>query len=159
MLKAYVDRTENVQIKPVASVVNHVETNDFDESGVENHVRLKNSEILSNLSQKLYHLENVQQQDMSNLICEYCDLFPDVPNKTSVAFHDVDVGECTPIKQHSYRVNPVKLEHMRNEVDYMLQNGIIEKSSSAWSSPCILVPKPDGSYRFCTDFRKVNALT
>ena len=159
MLKAYVDRIENVQIKPVVSVVNHVETNDFDESGVENHVRLTNSEILSNLSQKLYHLENVQQQDMSNLIGEYFDLFPDVPNKTSVAFHDVDVGECTPVKQHPYRVNPVKLEHMRNEVDYMLQNGIIEKSSSAWSSPCILVPKPDGSYRFCTDFRKVNALT
>ena len=159
MLKAYVDMIENVQIKPIASVVNYVETNDFDESGVENHVRLKNSEILLNLSQKLYHLENVQQQDMSNLIGEYCDLFPDVPNKTSVAFHDVDEGECNPVKQHPYRVNPVKLEHMRNELDYMLQNGIIEKSSSAWSSLCILVPKPDGSYRFCTDFRKVNALT
>ena len=50
MLKSYVDRTENVQIKPVTSVVNHVETNEFDESGVENHVRLKNSENLSNLS-------------------------------------------------------------------------------------------------------------
>ena len=85
--------------------------------------------------------------------------FPTVPNNTSVAFLDEDVGECTPVKQHHYRVNPVKLEHMRNEFDFMLQNGIIEKSSSALSSPCILVPKPDVSYRFCTDLRKVNALT
>ena len=43
----------------------------------------------------------------------------------------------------------------------MLTNRIIEPSSSEWSSPCILVPKRDGSgsYRFCTDFCKVNAIT
>jgi len=41
----------------------------------------------------------------------------------------------------------------------MLENDLIEASQSPWSSPCILVPKPDKSYRFCTDFRKVNAVT
>ena len=41
----------------------------------------------------------------------------------------------------------------------MLDNDIIETSKSDWSSPCILVPKPDGTYRLCTDFRKVNSVT
>ena len=41
----------------------------------------------------------------------------------------------------------------------MLENNIIEPSKSEWSSPCILVPKPDGSFRFVTDFRKVNQCT
>ncbi|XP_050402703.2 retrovirus-related Pol polyprotein from transposon 297 isoform X1 [Patella vulgata] len=41
----------------------------------------------------------------------------------------------------------------------MLENDIIEPSYSDWSSPCILVPKPDKSYRFCTDFRKVNSVS
>ena len=41
----------------------------------------------------------------------------------------------------------------------MLANGIIERNSE-WSSTCVLVLKGDGSgYRFCTDFRKFNAVT
>ena len=36
------------------------------------------------------------------------------------------------------------------------ENIIIEPSKSEWSSPCILVPKPYGCYRFVTDFRKFN---
>ncbi len=45
------------------------------------------------------------------------------------------------------------------EVDYMLQNNIAVPSASSWASPCILVPKHDGTPRFCSDFRKLNAVT
>ena len=39
----------------------------------------------------------------------------------------------------------------------MLKNYLIEHNNGPWSSPCVLVPKPGGkSYRFCTDYRKVN---
>ena len=41
----------------------------------------------------------------------------------------------------------------------MLKHDITEPSSSSWSSPCILVAKPDGSNRFITDFRRVNSVT
>ena len=41
----------------------------------------------------------------------------------------------------------------------MKENDIIEDSNSSWCSPCILVPKADSSFRFCTDFRKVNSVT
>ena len=50
--------------------------------------------------------------------------------------------------------------HILNLIkDHCVENDIIEESQSNWSSPCILVPKHDGGFRFCTDFRKVNDKT
>ena len=39
------------------------------------------------------------------------------------------------------------------------KNKIIKSSCSDWNRPCVLVLKPDGTYQFCTDFRKLNAVT
>ena len=79
--------------------------------------------------------------------------------KTDLVTHDIDVADANPIKQSPYRANPIKREILKAEVKYMLQNEIIEGSNSSWSSPCLLVPKPDKTFRFCTDYRKVNSVT
>ena len=122
-------------------------------------IKLQNSQILNDLGTKLSHLPSVQRKELAEVITQYREVFPDVPSKTNLIEHDVDVGDSAPIKQHSYRVSPMKKELLDKEVQYMLKNDIIEESQSNWSSPCILVPKHDGGFRFCTDFRKVNDKT
>jgi len=120
----------------------------------ENVPKLSNPEILDNLNVKLGHLI-----EMELLLLSFKKVFGDIPNRTTCCYHDVNVGDSTPVKQHPYRMNPIKLEQMKKEIDYMLQNNIIEPSSSEWSSPYILVPKPNGTLHFCTDFHKLNSLT
>ena len=122
-------------------------------------IKLQNSQILNDLGTKLSHLPLAQRKELAEVITQYREVFPDVPSKTNLIEHDVDVGDSAPIKQHPYRVSPMKKELLDKEVQYMLKNNIIEESQSNWSSPCILVPKHDGRFRFCTDFRKVNDKT
>ena len=119
-------------------------------------IKLSNSEVIANIASKLDGLSVEQKQQLKDLIHHYESIFPDVPNRT---IHDIDVGDSKPIKQHPYRVGPVKMKQMKEEIDYMLAHDIIELSNSVWSSPCMLVSKPDGSIRFCTDYRKVNTIT
>ncbi len=48
---------------------------------------------------------------------------------------------------------------VRDELEAMLELGVIEESHSDWACPIVLVPKTDGSVRFCVDYRKVNAVS
>ena len=119
-----------------------------------------NSEIMKSLDEKLCHLEPCQRCELTSLINQYKHLFTDKPGLTTLAYHDVDVGDSPPVKENPYRLNPVKADIMKNEVISMMKMDCAETSESEWSSPCILVPKPPTTkWRFVTDYRKVNSVT
>ena len=167
MLKEYFDRDSSIS-KPI-TVVNTVpqESNVFEPEVNSNFIdkcdpgpsKLENSDILRNLNNKLSHLEPSQQEELKQLIHEYEHLFPDIPTRTDKIYHDVIVEDSKPIKQHPYRMNPLKQKYLQDEVKYLLENYFIEPSQSNYSSPCMLVPKSNGTYRMCTDYRKVNSVT
>uniref|UniRef100_A0A673M0U5 Integrase catalytic domain-containing protein n=1 Tax=Sinocyclocheilus rhinocerous TaxID=307959 RepID=A0A673M0U5_9TELE len=91
-------------------------------------VRLTNSEILKDLSLYFKNLNEHQKNYLIQLISEFQCSFKDVPTLTNVLHHDIDVKDARPIKQHAYRVNHVKRSVMRQEVDYLLENGLAKPS-------------------------------
>ena len=83
----------------------------------------------------------------------------EVQGRTTWAEHEISVGSPKPIKQKYYPVSKKLEETMHSQVREMLGAGIIEPSTSAWSSPVVMVRKALDKYRFCIDFRKVNAVS
>ena len=73
--------------------------------------------------------------------------------------HTIDTGSAQPIQVPPRRVPFHKRQEMRRQVDEMLEAQIIEPSESPWSSPVVLVAKPDGTQRFCVDYRALNKVT
>lgn len=79
---------------------------------------------------------------------------------TKVVEHKIKTkGGVEPIKQRFYLVSPMLMKHIHEELRTMLENGIIERSDSPRNSTIVKAKKKDNSYRFCVDFRKVNAVT
>lgn len=82
-----------------------------------------------------------------------------MPGHTRVVEHAIYTPVGTVVRQKPYRLPEAKRRAVSKEIQDMLSMGIIEESSSEWSSPIVLIPKPDGSLRFCIDFRKVNEIS
>lgn len=114
MLKAYVERepknVPSVDVPLVSSVVTMTASCAVEDDGVAqtSTPHLKNSSILGDLCSYLVHLSEKQYEDVCNLIQTFPSLFSDVPSRTSVLVHDIEVGSASPVKQHPYRVNPKK---------------------------------------------------
>ncbi|KRZ78490.1 Transposon Ty3-G Gag-Pol polyprotein [Trichinella papuae] len=75
--------------------------------------------------------------------------------------------DCPPLYQHERRSSvkrpPQRLTfHQRpmvkQSIQEMLYNGVIELSSSAWFSPIVIVKKKDGRFRFCVDYCRLNSV-
>ncbi|XP_014857306.1 PREDICTED: uncharacterized protein LOC106926725 [Poecilia mexicana] len=103
------------------------------------------------------HLSPTEQEKVKPLLDPQ--LFQEVPGFTSLVQHKIRVKEDVPSRQKSYRIPERLIPVLEKEIKLMLDLGIIEESSSEWCSPIVLVPKKDGSLRFCIDFRNLNAVS
>jgi hypothetical protein len=104
-----------------------------------------------------------QDQRFRKLINNYkdiCMLSNTKLEQTHLVEHTIDTGDHEPIASKPYKKNTERKKKIKKHVEKMLEDNIIRPSNSSWASPITIAPKkgePDG--RFCTDYRRLNAIT
>jgi hypothetical protein len=102
-------------------------------------------------------------EKIADLLHEYQDLFPTTFSEMKGIVGDL--GEmkiplkpgAKPVRQRPYRLNPKYKEKVKEEIDRMLDAGIIEPMvESEWISPMVVQDKKTGGIKICVDLRKLN---
>ncbi|GJR36292.1 uncharacterized protein Tco_1211976 [Tanacetum coccineum] len=111
--------------------------------------------------EKKYQFEKDGTQ-FENIIAEYHALFNDVvempPNR--VIKHDIQlVADSTLPNVGMYRNSILENNEIKWQVEELSKSGVIRPSSSPCGSPIVLVPKKDGGWRMCVDYRALTKIT
>jgi Reverse transcriptase (RNA-dependent DNA polymerase) len=106
------------------------------------------------------HLPKETQPKVKDMLSKYSSMWTGQLGEISITQHRIDlIPAAKPIYQAPYRAGVKGREVEKEEVERMLKADVIEPANSEWASPVVLITKPDGSVRFCVDYRKLNAVT
>jgi hypothetical protein len=64
-----------------------------------------------------------------------------------------------PVNTRPSKYSPRHKTEIERQVQELLQDGLFVHSTSPFASPVLLVLKKDGTWRFCVDYRRLNAIT
>src|SRR3954467_11121149 len=107
---------------------------------------------------------NAQNPRIKPLLNEFQDVFPDElplelpPNRSCNHRIQLEPGSIPPWRP-IYRMSPLELDSLKEELDRLLKNGSVEPSVSPFGAPVIFVKKKDGTLRMCIDYRALNNIT
>ena len=100
-----------------------------------------------------------QSQELQYLLREFSDVLRKDPGRTTITEHRIDTGLAPPIRLPPYRLPHAYHQTVLEELKQMEQDGIIERSSSEWAAPIVLVKKKDGTLRMCVDYQRLNVVS
>ncbi|GJQ93295.1 putative reverse transcriptase domain-containing protein [Tanacetum coccineum] len=106
-------------------------------------------------------LESPNIENLS-VVREFADVFPDelpgLPPAREIEFGIELIPGAEPISKAPYRMAPVELKELKEQLQEMLENDVIDRVSP-WGAPVLFVKKKDGSMRLCIDYRELNRIT
>ena len=111
--------------------------------------------------QKEHSLSSTEADRLRSVIESFPSFSKEGLGKTHLLSHSIDViPSKSSTKQRFYPVSPAIEKLLFEEIDRMLNLGVIEECpASEWNNPVTLVSKKNGKKRFCLDARHLNSLT
>ena len=108
------------------------------------------------------NLSKDQKSKLYNFLARNRDIFAKDMSElgvTNLHSHTIHTGDAQPVSAAPYRQTPRMRAELERQLEEMQRDGIIEESNSVWHSPVVMVKKPNNEWRFCVDYRKLNAVT
>jgi hypothetical protein len=99
---------------------------------------------------------------LDGLLATFEDIFVEPTGLPPKRAHDHRIilkPDAQPVAVRPYRYPAAHKDEFERQCAAMIEQGIVRRSDSLFSSLVLLVKKPDGSWRFCVDYRALNALT
>ncbi|KAM0862055.1 hypothetical protein ACQ4PT_045496 [Festuca glaucescens] len=99
---------------------------------------------------------------LTEILRQHDDIFAEPKGLPLVRAYDHRIHLPTgtaPVAVRPYRYPQLQKDELERQCEIMLAAGIIWISTSPFSAPVLLVRKSDGTWRFCIDYRGLNALT
>ena len=128
--------------------------NDIKEEFNENEIKNKNKNNLEKFQGLDYKLQN--------LLNSYNDVLVDNIDKVQIADaepHSIVTTNEKPIKLRPYKISLEQSIALKEEINKLLNHGLIAPSHSPWAFPVLLIKKKNGKWRMCVDYRKLNDIT
>lgn len=108
----------------------------------------------------LGHLSPTQQTSVRSMLEPFAEMWQGQLGAVTASSHRIETPpEARPFRSQPYRAGPADRDTQSAETKRQLALGVIKPSQSEWASPVLLVPKPDGTKRFCVDYRRLNLIT
>ena len=107
-------------------------------------------------------MDRKEQRKDPQLIGKFHDIFALEDREmgcTDAAEHKIKVTDPKPLKERLRNIPSGLLEEVKDQLDHMLDVGVIKPSKSAWSNVVVLDQEKDGGLRFYIDFQRLNAQT
>ena len=108
------------------------------------------------------HIPQEVQDVIAKHSCKGGTLCGDIPKGQHARGFEMHIElepNARPVQARQYRLTPLEEKALLKKAEEFIERGWLEPSTSCWRSPVLFVPKPDGSLRFCVDFRFLNART
>ena len=102
-----------------------------------------------------YDLPTCANCSLAAVINEYKDIFRSTPGLTNEAQHFIHTTG-SPVRVPPRRIPVHYREEVETQIQQMLDQGIIEESSSPWMAPAVFVKKKSGELQICIDYRELN---